>query len=102
MQFGNWNITDTAIEWNGEETEQFSIELKQLLDTTTDKASGDTVYACILRATNEDWLAEDDLYDLNFAVAFAAGASGQSFDYAIFDQTLEHQYNMLEDEEHCK
>lgn len=99
MNFGNWKITDTAIEWNGEEATQFTIALQKLLETTKDPSSGEKVYTCILQATNQDWLAEDDLYDLNFAVAYAAGASGQPFDYAIFDQSLEYQYNTLENEE---
>jgi hypothetical protein len=50
-------------------------------------------------ATGEDWLTDDDLYDLNFAFAFAAGRSGQPFDYHVFDRTLEYQYNLLDEED---
>jgi hypothetical protein len=99
MKFGNWKITETTLEWSGEGLNRFVIEIQKLTETTTVKPLNDSLYKWIILALNEDWLTDDDLYDLNFAFVFAAGASGQSFDYQIFDRTLEYQYNMLDDED---
>jgi len=99
MKFGNWKITDTTIEWSGEGLNRFVIEIQQMLQTETLKPLNLDLYKWILFATNEEWLTEDDLYDLNFAFTFAAGASGRHFDYEIFDRTLEYQFNMLDNEE---
>jgi hypothetical protein len=99
MKFGNWTITDTAIEWSGGGLHRFIIEIQQMLQTETLKPLNLDLYKWILLATNEEWLTDDDLYDLNFAFAFAAGASKQHFDYEIFDRTLEYQFDMLDNEE---
>jgi hypothetical protein len=52
-------------------------------------------------ATDEDWLAQDDLYDLNYAFVYAIARFNLDFDYEIFDATLETQFEQfdLEDEE---
>ena len=99
MKFGNWRITENTIEWSGEGLHRFVIEIQKLTETTTVKPLNDNLYKWIVLALNEEWLTDDDLYDLNFAFVFAAGTSGQPFDYQVFDRTLEYQYNMLDDEE---
>jgi len=99
MKFGNWNITETTIEWSGEGLNRFVIEIQRLTEIITTTPTNYNLYKWIIFALDEDWMTDDDLYDLNFAFVFAAGASGQSFDYQIFDRTLEYQYNMLDDEE---
>jgi hypothetical protein len=99
MKFGNWRITENTIEWSGEGLNRFVIEIQKLTETITTTPTNYSLYKWIISALDEGWLTDDDLYDLNFAFVFAAGASGQPFDYQIFDRTLEFQYNMLDDEE---
>lgn len=57
------------------------------------------LYKWILLATGEEWLTHDDLYDLNFAFVYVAGTLQQQFDYALFDKTVEYQFDMLDEEE---
>ncbi len=99
MKFGNWNITEATIEWSREGLHRFIIERQNLLQTVSIKPFNGDLYRWIVLATDEEWLTDDDLYDLNFAFVFAAGAFAQNFDYDIFDATLEYQFNILEDEE---
>ena len=99
MKFGNWKITETTIEWAAQEFQRFVIEKHSLLQTQIMNHSNEELYKWIIMATNEDWLTDDDLYDLNFAFAFAAGAFQNKFDYDVFDKTLEYQFELLDDEE---
>lgn len=99
MQIGSWKITDTTIEWTGEGFNRFVIERDSLFDTINADDSGKDLYKWIVLATNEEWLTHDDLYDLNFAFTYAAGAANQEFDYDMFDRTVEYQFNILEEEE---
>lgn len=93
MKFGNWEVTENGIEWRGAGFNRFAVPGRQLLDTENNR------YKWILQATDEDWLTEDDLYDLNFAFVYAAAKFG-NFNYEIFDHTLADQYDLLDDEEH--
>ena len=93
MKFGNWIVTKEGVEWRGVGYGRFVVAGPELLDKENDK------YKWILRATNEDWLTEDDLYDFNFAFVYAAANFG-NFDYDIFDRTLDEQYDLLDEEEH--
>lgn len=102
MQFGNWKIENNTIKWNGEGAEQFEIKISQMLETKTVPPFNQVLYTWIIQATDEDWLTDDDLYDLNFAFAYAAGTSGQAFDYATFDRTLEHQFDTLDHQDNCE
>ena len=101
MTIGNWNISETKIEWKGGDANIFEIERSQLLEPIKiDDESDEDLYKWIVIATTEDWLTVDDLYDLNFAFVYAAGASGSSdFSYERFDKTVEYQYNMIDEEE---
>ena len=54
-------------------------------------------YNWILLATEEEWLTQDDLYDLNFAFVYAAALWGHEFSYETFDATLEEQYDQFEE-----
>jgi hypothetical protein len=99
MKFGNWTITETTIEWTGQGLQRFVIESQQLLETKRVEQLDDDLYKWIVLATDEDWLTDDDLYDLNFAFVFAAGASGQNLNYDMFDKTLDYQFDILDDEE---
>lgn len=99
MRFANWNVTETTIEWSGTGFNRFVIEKEQLLEIEKVEVLKADFYRWIILATNEDWLTDDDLYDLNFAFVFAAGAWSLNFDYELFDKTVEHQFNMLDDEE---
>lgn len=98
MQFGNWTVTDEAIEWQGEETQQFVIPKDTLTALRYDR-KGSFFYDWILLATNEEWIDQDDLYDLNFAFVYAAAKWNQEFSYQIFDATLEEQYEQFDEEE---
>ncbi len=99
MKFGNWTITETTIEWAGQGLQRFVIESQQLLETKKVEQLNEDLYKWIVLATDEDWLTDDDLYDLNFAFVFAAGASGQNLNYDVFDKTLDYQFDILDDEE---
>jgi hypothetical protein len=98
MKFGNWQITENAIEWNGQGFQRFVIEKQHLLETAKVEEA-DSAYKWIVLATHEEWLTDDDLYDLNFAFVFVAGASFQNFSYEVFDKTLEYQFEILSDED---
>jgi hypothetical protein len=99
MKFGNWNILGNTIEWSGNSLQRFVINRESLLDTTPSPITGIDLYKWIVLATDEEWLTHDDLYDLNFAFVFAAGGNPQEFDYALFDRTVEYQFDILEDED---
>jgi hypothetical protein len=98
MNIGNWKISETAIEWNGDSVNRFSIEAGQLSETVTIELGMDEMYKWILLATEEDWLSHDDLYDFNHAFIYAIASSGQSFNYETFDRTLTYQYELLDEE----
>jgi hypothetical protein len=98
MQFGNWMITDDAIEWQADGEHAFVIPKDSLTALRYDK-KGSFFYDWILLATAEEWLTQDDLYDLNFAFVYAAARWQQEFSYATFDATLEEQYEQFDEEE---
>lgn len=99
MQFGNWEITNDSISWNGNQFQRFVIPVEQL--NTTRQVADETYYDWILLATDEDWLTQNDLYDLNYAFVYAIAKAGLEFNYDIFDATLEKQFDQfdLEDNE---
>ena len=99
MKFGNWLVKEESIEWEGEgDGSQFVIAKDSLTEIRYDK-KGSFFYNWILLATEEEWLTQDDLYDLNFAFVYAAALWGQEFSYETFDATLEEQYDQFEEEE---
>lgn len=98
MQFGIWKINDDTIECTGEEDNRFSIPKEELTAISYAK-EGQFFYNWILLATKEDWLSQDDLYDLNFAFVYAAAKWGLDFSYEIFDVTLEEQYEQFEEDD---
>lgn len=98
MQFGNWFLTEDTIEWQGNELQRFVIPKDSLTSLRYDKR-GSFFYDWILKATDEEWLSQDDLYDLNFAFVYAAAKWGLEFSYETFDATLEEQYEQFDEEE---
>lgn len=98
MQFGNWKIQENEIEWQGLELQRFVIPKESLTALRYDK-KGQFFYDWILKATEEDWLTQDDLYDLNFAFVYAAAKWNLEFSYETFDATLEEQYEQFDEEE---
>src|SRR3982751_3447806 len=98
MQFGNWIVNDENIEWKSDARQHFSIPKDSLTAIRYDKR-GIFFYDWILKATEEEWLAQDDLYDFNFAFVFAAAKWGLEFSYETFDATLEEQYEQFDEEE---
>jgi hypothetical protein len=98
MKFGNWNISSTSIEWAGSDGNSFAVNKATLLETELG-ADNTKMYSWLVQATDEDWLTEDALYDLNFAFVFVAGAAPDKFDYEILDNTLDYQYEMREEDE---
>ncbi len=101
MKFGNWNITAAGIEWGGKGpgSGTFKVDKATMLETVMVEEAETPLYKWIVMATGEAWLTEDDLYDFNFAYAFAAGATPDKFSYEIFDNSLEYQFNTLEADE---
>ncbi len=95
MKFGNWELNDESIEWSGGGQESFSVELSTLLERQQVADAEGDLYKWILEATSKDWILEDDLYDLNFAFAYASGTMPE-FDYEVFDRTVEYQYEILD------
>jgi hypothetical protein len=97
MVFGNWKVTADGIAWNSNGFNHFLIP-KASLNATRMTAEG-VLYEWILLATDEDWLTQNDLYDLNFAFVYAMAKFNMGFNYDIFDDTLEVQYEQFDDEE---
>jgi hypothetical protein len=98
MIFGNWAITEKAIEWRGEGDSGFAVPLEEMNRIIVDR-NGKIFYDWILIATEEEWLTQDDLYDLNFAFVFAAAKQQMDFDYNVFDATLAEQFEKFDDED---
>ncbi len=99
MKFGNWNVTESGIEWRGKSLHRFSIPADSLLQLVDDQSESDGMYQWIIRATAEDWLTDDDLYDLNFAMVYLAGVKNLPIDYQLFDQTVGYQFDLLDEED---
>ena len=102
MEIGNWQIDNESIKWNTKGLNRFVIPFDTINDTQPGPAN-EKFYKWILLATNEDWLTEDDLYDLNYAFVYAMAKSGKEFNYAIFDETVAEQFEQFdaEDDEQC-
>src|SRR5688572_20321195 len=99
MEFGNWIVTQAGISWNGQALQRFEIPADKLNVMRQSNADDNNLYEWILLATDEDWLTENDLVDLNFAFVYAVAKFGLEFDYEIFDTTLDYQFELFEDEE---
>ena len=99
MKFGNWTVNDSGIEWQGKSLNRFQIPADALLDLVDDQSESDGMYQWIIRATGEDWLTDDDLYDLNFAFVYMAGVKNLPLDYQLFDHTVGYQFDLLEEED---
>ena len=97
MEIANWKIDKETISWNAKGPNRFVIPIDSL-DETTIGTKGEVFYKWIMLAMDEDWLTEDDLYDLNYAFVYAIARSGSEFNYAIFDETLAEQYKQLDEE----
>src|SRR3954468_24054574 len=98
MKFGNWSVSDKSIEWSGGGFNRFVIEKTHML-SIEESGEFQGLYKCIMQATEEDWITDDDLYDLNYAFVFAAAIYGLPFDYELFDTTLAKQFELLDDED---
>jgi hypothetical protein len=98
MVFANWKVTQDSIAWNGTGLQRFVIPIQGLTSTT--KGDDDQLfYEWILLATEEDWLTQNDLYDLNYAFVYAIAKFGLEFNYEIFDSTLEEQFDRFDEED---
>ena len=60
MQFGNWKVTDKAIEWNGKGLNRFVIPKETLTTVRRYNTDEPGHYEWILLATDEDWLTQGD------------------------------------------
>jgi len=98
MQFGNWEIGDQSIGWNGPGLQRFVIPADEINEVQTTR-NGERFYRWILLATAEDWLTQNDLYDLNYAFVYAIAKWDMSFDYVLFDSTLAEQYEQFDRED---
>ena len=99
MQFGNWQVTDSNIEWKGGGLSRFVMPLSELNATRQDSGDSPIIYDWILLATEEDWLTQNDLFDLNYAFVYGIAKAGLDFNYEIFDQTLEEQFDQFDMED---
>lgn len=99
MKFGNWQVNKDAIQFAGSPLQRFLVTTSDLLQTEESEEDGEMLYKTIIRATEEDWLTSDDLYDLNFALMYLAGSNNIAIDYEIFDRTLEYQFSLLDEED---
>ena len=99
MEFGNWIVTQNGISWNGQPLQRFEIPADKLNVIRQSNADDNNLYEWILLATDEDWLTENDLVDLNFAFVYAVAKFGLDFNYETFDSTLDYQFELFEDEE---
>lgn len=101
MLFGNWKVNDEGIAWNSAGLNRFVIPRNGLVNTKQENDDEPVLYEWILTATEEAWITQNDLYDLNYAFVFAVAKFGADFNYEIFDATLAEQYEQfeMEDEE---
>jgi hypothetical protein len=100
MQFANWLVTESTIEWNGGGLGRFVIPLPQLNKVTAGNNPEEPIfYEWILLATKEDWLTQNDLFDLNYAFVYGIAKAGLEFNYDIFDATLEEQFDQFDMED---
>lgn len=100
MQFGNWIVNENGIKYTGEASHSFAVPKAELALISEPSAGKPPMYDWVLRATDEEWLSHDDLFDFNYAFVFAAAKFGTAFDYSIFDDTLAEQYDLFDlDEE---
>jgi|SRR5215218_5339662 len=97
MVFGSWKIDNDTISWNGRGLHRFVIPGNELNKIRI--ANEDKLYDWILLATAEDWLTQNDLYDLNYAFVYAIAKFNLEFDYDILDNTLAEQYELFEMED---
>lgn len=100
MQFGNWDISDNGITYNGGGSASFTVP-KDQLSRTTEEGEHPPMYQWVLQVTDHPGLDHDDIYDFNYAFVYAMARYGIDFDYGIFDETLAEQYERFdfEDEE---
>jgi hypothetical protein len=99
MEFGNWIVKQNGISWNGQALQRFEIPAEKLNVIRQSNTDDNNLYEWILLATDEDWLTENDLVDLNFAFVYGAAKFGLDFNYEVFDATLDYQFELFEDEE---
>jgi len=99
MDFGNWKVTQNSITWKGKGMQPFEIHEDKLTATRKTNTDEIRIYESIVLATNEDWLTENDLFDLNFAFVYAVAKFGLHFNYDIFDATLAYQFEIFEAED---
>jgi len=99
MLFGNWKVDDNGISWSGTGLNRFVIPGDQLNKTMPDGSEEGLFYEWIILATEESWLTQNDLYDLNYAFVFAIAKFGLEFNYDIFDSTLADQYDQFDAED---
>ena len=99
MLFGNWMVTENSIEWNSDRLHRFVIPKDSLNTVRLNHTDNNSFYDWILLATEEDWLTQNDLYDLNFAFVYAAAKFKLEFNYDIFDKTLAEQYDLFDEED---
>ena len=97
MEFGNWQVDDKGIHWAGDKMNRFVIPSDSL--NRVSGQDGSAFYDWIILATNEDWLTQNDLYDLNFAFVYAIAQFKLDFNYEIFDATLADQYEQFDEED---
>jgi hypothetical protein len=97
MKFGNWNVTENNVEWAGKNG-RFVIPAEELIKTKEFEEVG-VLYEWILTATQQHWLTQNDLYDLNYAFVYAAAKWNVALDYEIFDATLADQYDQFDAED---
>jgi hypothetical protein len=97
MEFGNWQVDEKGIHWNGDKLNRFEIPPDSL--NRVSGQDGSAFYDWIILATNEDWLTQNDLYDLNFAFVYAIAQFKLDFNYEIFDATLADQYEQFDEED---
>ena len=98
MQFGNWEVREEGIAWNVKGLNRFVIA-RDGLNAIRKEGEEEIFYDWILLATEEDWLTQNDLYDLNYAFVYAIARYGMDFNYEIFDATLAEQYDQFEEED---
>ena len=99
MQFENWVVTENSITWNGKGLQRFEIPANKLNSIRQSNTTDNGLYEWILLATDEDWLTENDLFDLNFAFVYAVAKFRLDFDYEVFDATLAYQFQIFEGED---
>lgn len=93
MNFGNWSVTDKAIQWNGRN--EYFIDKSRLHEAGFGERAG--TYDWLVHLTEKTWLTVQDIKDLNSAYMYALLKFNVGFSTELsWEKTMIEQSKLLE------